>query len=129
MAKARHRRHRPRYWQHAYTTYIASKEWAEKRARLFKLRGRACEQCASVDDLEVHHKTYERFGDEDDDDLCVLCEECHEKEHARQASMRHIIKEERRARDAWTWTPPVAQRPQREEKPQKKPQAKQETLF
>jgi hypothetical protein len=31
--------------------------------------------------LEVHHKTYERLGDERDEDLEVLCARCHEQHH------------------------------------------------
>jgi hypothetical protein len=31
--------------------------------------------------LEVHHNTYERYGDESTFDLIVLCEQCHELFH------------------------------------------------
>jgi hypothetical protein len=31
--------------------------------------------------LEVHHRTYERLGDERDEDLEVLCTRCHEQHH------------------------------------------------
>lgn len=120
-------RWRPSFWLNTYTKHMASKAWAEKRAHIFHLRGRACERCGSTDDLEVHHKTYDRLGNEADDDLCVLCEECHEKEHARLASRRHIEKEKHRT--ALTWTPPAPQRLRPKEKPQKQRQAKQESLF
>lgn len=36
-----------------------------------------CQTCLSVEDLEVHHKTYERLGDELPEDLITLCRECH----------------------------------------------------
>lgn len=32
-------------------------------------------------DLQVHHKTYRTVGNEDQDDLIVLCKDCHIKEH------------------------------------------------
>lgn len=33
--------------------------------------------------LEVHHLTYIRLGNEREDDLCVLCKECHMRRHKR----------------------------------------------
>jgi len=33
--------------------------------------------------LHVHHRTYERVFHETLDDLCVLCEDCHELFHGK----------------------------------------------
>jgi len=38
--------------------------------------------CSSHDaTLDVHHKTYENYGDERPEDLVVLCRSCHQKVH------------------------------------------------
>lgn len=41
-------------------------------------RDRGCRVCASLRDLETHHRTYERFGNERLDDVTTLCKHCHE---------------------------------------------------
>lgn len=69
-----------------YLEYINSPEWFQRRAlKLFvagALSGRVlCELCKkgfSPRQVHVHHKTYERMGEERDEDLQVLCPGCHE---------------------------------------------------
>lgn len=61
-----------------YTTYMASEKWRDKRSLILKRDSDRCQTCLSTDDLEVHHKTYERLGDEALEDLITLCHECHE---------------------------------------------------
>jgi replicative DNA helicase len=39
--------------------------------------GHRCQVCNSPDKLDVHHRTYERVGQEQLDDLTVLCDRCH----------------------------------------------------
>lgn len=73
-----------------YEGFMKSRTW--KNIKLAKLEavGWKCERCGrDVNDpveisLDVHHKTYERFGgDERMDDLEVLCRFCHIKHHGR----------------------------------------------
>jgi hypothetical protein len=41
-----------------------------------------CEKCATLTDLQCHHKRYPKnWFDTTLDDLVVLCIDCHEKEH------------------------------------------------
>jgi hypothetical protein len=61
-----------------YTTYISSAKWAAKRQQALARDSNQCQTCLSLDNLEVHHKTYERLGDEALEDLITLCHECHE---------------------------------------------------
>lgn len=61
-----------------YTAYISSGKWAAKRQQVLARDSNRCQTCLSQDDLEVHHKTYERLGDEALEDLITLCHECHE---------------------------------------------------
>ena len=71
-----------------YEGYLRSKAWYQKRkAKLFNA-DYTCEKCgycsykATVEiPLDVHHKTYERLGNEDIDDLMVLCRNCHDRIH------------------------------------------------
>jgi hypothetical protein len=66
----------------AYNRYIASHAWACKRDERKQIDGHCCQTCdhdGSLWRLEVHHKTYERFMDEDvARDLITLCAACHE---------------------------------------------------
>ena len=50
--------------------------------------GFICQECLkpfNVYHLNTHHKTYIHHGEEIDhlEDLIVLCQECHEKEHGK----------------------------------------------
>ena len=52
-----------------------TREWALQRAEY------KCEKCGVSFPLQVHHKSYSRLGKEHPDDLVVLCQDCHDKEH------------------------------------------------
>jgi hypothetical protein len=77
-----------------YSRYISSAAWGEKRADRLEIDGHACQTCGhdgSQWRLEVHHKTYERLGDEDvQKDLITLCCDCH-------AAITSVIRERRYA--------------------------------
>ena len=64
----------------AYDEYLRSDVWQYKRECALSRAGRKCERCGAKYGvaLEVHHLTYERFGNERMDDLEVLCKRCHE---------------------------------------------------
>ncbi len=61
-----------------YRDYLKTDHWHETRqARLRAARYR-CQVCNAGDcQLNVHHRTYERRGNEAARDLVVLCEDCH----------------------------------------------------
>lgn len=64
-----------------YKEYLQTKHW-KMFARLAKKKaGWICNACSSGDNLNVHHLTYERRGNEKFSDVVVLCKECHEKVH------------------------------------------------
>lgn len=65
-----------------YPEYLKTPEWRSKREDVFQARGRYCCICRSNRDLDIHHNTYARRGDESLDDLVVLCAECHAIFHA-----------------------------------------------
>lgn len=63
-----------------YTTYLASRKWADIRHAKLMQAGYVCERCGLSNysvDLEVHHLTYARLGRERMTDLQVLCPDCH----------------------------------------------------
>jgi hypothetical protein len=66
-----------------YNAYINSTPWRHRRDAALDAAGHRCQVCNSPDGLEVHHRTYVRFGSENPDDLTVLCEECHTLYHGR----------------------------------------------
>ena len=64
-----------------YKDYLQSDEWQKKRLKLFAERGKVCERCQSITNIQVHHKTYENIFNEKLCDLEVLCKICHENHH------------------------------------------------
>jgi hypothetical protein len=66
-----------------YPEYLESPEWQDIRKRKLKQARYKCELCNATGTLDVHHRTYERRGDERLSDLIVLCRECHSKHHAK----------------------------------------------
>ncbi len=59
-----------------YLDYLASPEWRELRRRVLEMAD-GCTVCTSMNALDVHHRSYARFGHEELADLIVLCRECH----------------------------------------------------
>jgi 5-methylcytosine-specific restriction endonuclease McrA len=65
-----------------YEAYIHSAKWERRREWALRFWGYRCAICFSANNLEVHHRTYERLGDEIITDLIVLCDDCHKTHHA-----------------------------------------------
>lgn len=64
-----------------YSAYLSGDHWQTIRDRLIAVRGARCEICDANEPLNLHHRTYERFGRELDDDLILLCLACHDGVH------------------------------------------------
>ena len=75
-----------------YKRYIRSKEW-KKKAEDAKVRaGNRCQLCnrpRSEVQLEAHHRTYERIGQELPGDITVLCRDCHQA-HEKSKAEREL---------------------------------------
>jgi hypothetical protein len=71
----------PAHLSETYIEYIASPAWQAKRVVALDAAGHRCQVCNTPDRLDVHHRTYERFGHEGPGDLTVLCRSCHETFH------------------------------------------------
>lgn len=68
-----------------YREYLKSDHWRQFRKQMIHRAGYVCSRCGYKPKdpftLNVHHKTYERLGQEDPGDVLVLCYKCHMKEH------------------------------------------------
>lgn len=51
--------------------------WQQRKAAALERAEYACQVCNSRNSLQVHHRTYERYGNERPADLTVLCAFCH----------------------------------------------------
>jgi hypothetical protein len=64
------------YVDHA--AYIKSEAWRVKADAAKQRAGHRCQVCNKSGQLDAHHRTYERLGNELPEDITVLCRECHE---------------------------------------------------
>jgi 5-methylcytosine-specific restriction endonuclease McrA len=62
-----------------YSDYLQSPEWQNKRGEVLTFWNRRCALCNSDQNVQVHHRTYERMGHEKLTDLIPLCDKCHER--------------------------------------------------
>lgn len=77
-----------------YINYMSSDRWRVKRQLVLERDNHECQTCLHKGEhypLQGHHKTYERFGNEDPYDLIILCKSCHE-------AITNVIRERRYAR-------------------------------
>jgi 5-methylcytosine-specific restriction endonuclease McrA len=65
-----------------YAAYLRSPEWADTRRTAVDHAGGRCQLCNKPGRLDVHHRTYERRGNERLSDLIALCRDCHTNFHA-----------------------------------------------
>jgi hypothetical protein len=65
-----------------YDAYLRSPAWAARRRVALNAAGHRFQVCNRNQSLDVHHRTYERFGNEDPSDLTVLCRPCHKTFHS-----------------------------------------------
>lgn len=78
-----------------YETYIRSRRWKEKADAAKARAGWRCQTCNRPHKqvrLEAHHRTYERLGWEVDEDITVLCSDCHKAITRLIQEIRHSTK-------------------------------------
>jgi len=72
-----------------YDKYLLSPHWRAFRQKILKGWDYKCCWCNSPDQLEVHHRTYERLGKEKMNDCVCLCDGCHvSAERAKQRGLK-----------------------------------------
>lgn len=84
QVEAIQKQHKDKPWRWPlYQQYLNSKEWAEKKKEVLFRDDYCCQLCGEVENLNVHHLTYNRVGDEALFDLVTLCSYCHADEHGK----------------------------------------------
>jgi len=68
-----------RQWRTEYDAYLASPEWARRRAAVLEREGYLCEGCRKQRATQVHHTHYRSVRDELLFELHALCRDCHER--------------------------------------------------
>lgn len=74
-----------------YKSYLKTKHWTQKRISIFRRDNHKCQECGKTMDLRdanVHHLTYDHVGNELNEDLILLCPDCHKKIHGIQKRTR-----------------------------------------
>lgn len=75
-------------WKADHQKYYRSSWWMRRRRAAIQDAGFKCHKCdINTYELQVHHLTYERIGEELPEDLQVLCSICHSKFHAQPDSI------------------------------------------
>jgi len=66
-----------------YEDYLKTDHWKDVRKRYWKskLHNGKCYACQKGVELQLHHKTYRRMGNEWLNDFCLLCAQCHKDTH------------------------------------------------
>jgi hypothetical protein len=86
-----------------YAQYLASEDWQQRRKDVIANAGHQCERCdlprwvarlVYDQDLHVHHLNYQNRGNEQPEDLEVLCRRCHEIETFGRSDFKEIKKAE-----------------------------------
>jgi hypothetical protein len=68
-----------------YTRYINSPLWRKFKIKIRKKRGNKCEICgkqhSKTEPLHGHHLHYKNLFNEKEEDIQILCKNCHDKQH------------------------------------------------
>lgn len=76
-----------------YALYLASDSWKKARVLVLTKADFRCQVCNSTERLNVHHRTYD-LGNENLNDLTVLCRKCHELFHKNKEVGYHDLHSE-----------------------------------
>lgn len=73
-----------------YQDYMRSYYWIELSSQFREKYGNKCVECGIKQEdikskLNVHHKHYYTLGEEKEEDLMLLCDDCHKKVHKQMA--------------------------------------------
>lgn len=78
-----------------YIQQLKDPRWQRKRLEMLEGSSWSCDECGCVDrTLHVHHKQYIKgrlAWEYSNYELAVLCEECHESEHASEKIMKTVL--------------------------------------
>jgi hypothetical protein len=72
--------------------HYASTYWRTIRQQCLTRDNHRCRLCNSSEQLEAHHRTYERAGQEQLEDLTTLCKQCHDVVTDHQRRIRFAVR-------------------------------------
>lgn len=77
----------------AYSDYIKSNAWRDRKNKYFQTHKRQCNACYSTLFVQVHHMVYRKklFGIEPDEHLMVLCSPCHIEYHQKNGTQQNML--------------------------------------
>lgn len=64
-----------------YDEYLKTPHWQKVRELAIERASGKCQVCNSTKNLNAHHRNYSRRGDEQAEDIIVLCRDCHKLFH------------------------------------------------
>jgi RNase P subunit RPR2 len=69
-----------------YREYISSSKWLERKSKFVVSMVKSkkpirCFDCKCKNWLQLHHTSYKNLYKEKDEDLVLLCKQCHESRH------------------------------------------------
>jgi 5-methylcytosine-specific restriction endonuclease McrA len=70
-----------------YADYLSSPEWKAKRLKVLRRADNICEGCGERKATEVHHLSYRHVGNEFLWELVAICDDCHQRVHAKEQSL------------------------------------------
>lgn len=82
-----------------YNLYLESDKWKQIRRKILERDGYKCRICGTNYNLRIHHLTYKRLYNENEEDLITVCESCHKAYHELDR-MSELINEQDRAEAA-----------------------------
>jgi 5-methylcytosine-specific restriction endonuclease McrA len=62
-----------------YNNYLKTTEWQERRKEVLIRDNYLCQACLKARATQVHHLSYDHWGQEPLFELVAICNECHEK--------------------------------------------------
>lgn len=74
-------KHRGNLYKQSYEDYITSSKWEKRKVAYYAKHEKLCAACKCTENIHLHHHTYDRMGNELDDDLVPLCQEHHDLVH------------------------------------------------
>lgn len=74
-----------------YEQYLRTARWYSTRNLALSRARYRCERCQANSQLQVHHVSYERLGDEANEDLQVLCRGCHLGHHVNDVTTNRSV--------------------------------------
>ena len=83
IARREEQERRDAEWRAGYDAYINSDAWRHLWAKILRRDGYICQGCLTAPASQVHHHTYSHMGLELAWQLVAVCEECHDRFHAK----------------------------------------------